>query len=222
MKQFGVIGLGRFGSSVARTLNEKNYQVLAIDINEDAVQLASEYVTQAIQMDGTDKKALASIGMNNVDVAVVGIGDKIEASILITLSLKELGIKEIISKAITENHGKVLERVGATKVVFPERDMGVRIANSLIYPKVLENIGLSSQCSILEIIAPKDFVGKNLKELNLRAQYGLNIIAIKDKKKTAEESIDISPNPEKIIKEDDILILIGSANNIDSLKEKKR
>jgi len=222
MRQFAVIGLGRFGASVAKTLSEKGHQVLGVDIDSEAVQAASEYVTQAVQVDGTDENTLASIGLDNIDVAVVGIGDKIEASILITLSLKELGIKEIVCKAVTVNHGKVLEKVGATKVVFPERDMGVRIANSLISPNILEHIGLSSQCSILEMHPPAEFIGKTLQELDLRAKYGLNIIAIKKKGEENKEDINISPKPDKIIEEDDIMVVIGANENIENVKKKTK
>lgn len=226
MRQFGVIGLGRFGSSVAKVLSEEGHQVLGVDIDEEVVQEASGYVTQSVQLDATDEKALRSIGMDNVDVAVVGVGDKIEASILITLSLKEIGIEVIVSKAVTENHGKVLQRVGATKVVFPERDMGKRIANSLISPKILEHIGLSSECSILEMKAPKDFIGKSLKELDLRVRYGLNVIAIRKAKKQMglieEDNIDISPKPDRNIEQDDIMVVIGSNKNIENVKKEHK
>jgi len=228
MRQFGVIGLGRFGSSVARTLSEEGHQVLGVDIDEDAVQAASEYVTQVVQVDGIDEKSLRSIGMDNVDVAVVGIGDQIEASILITLNLKEIGVKEIVCKAVTENHRKVLEKVGATKIVFPERDMGIRIAKSLISPKILEHIGLSSQCSILEMEPPDEFVGKTLQDLDLRAKYGLNVIAIKKQTtdkvlaKYKKEEIDISPTPERIIKKDDVMVVIGSNKNIEKVKKQNK
>lgn len=222
MRQFGVIGLGRFGSSVARTLSENGYQVLGIDIEEEAVQAVSEYATQAVQIDGIDAKSLTAVGMNNIDVAIVGIGDKIEASVLITLNLKEIGVKEIVCKAISNNHGKVLEKVGATKVVFPERDMGIRIANSLISPKIFEHIGLpTSQCSILEMHPHTNFVGKSLMDLKLRAKYGLNVIAIKSHQ-DEEEKVNISPNPDQIIEEDDIMVVFGSNENIENIKHESK
>ncbi len=222
MRQFGVIGLGRFGSSVAQTLSDNGYQVLGVDIKEEAVQAASEYVTQAVQINGIDAKSLTAVGMDNVDVAVVGIGDKIEASVLITLNLKEIGVKEIVCKAISNNHGKVLEKIGATKVVFPERDMGIRIANSLISPRIFEHIGLpTSQCSILEMIPPTKFIGKTLLELKLRAKYGLNVIAIKTHD-GEKEKVDISPRPDQIIKENDIMIVFGSNENIENIKQENK
>ena len=180
MRQFAVIGLGRFGSSVAKTLSEKGCQVLAVDIDEDKVQDFSEIVAQAVCLDATDEKALKAVGIENIDVAVVSVGDNIEASVLIALVLKEIGIKEIIAKAVTEDQGKVLKRIGADKIIFPERDMGIRLASALTSPKVSEYIGLSSECSIVEIRPPEEFIGKSLKQLNLRVESGLNIIAIKD------------------------------------------
>jgi len=135
MRQFAVVGLGRFGSSVAETLSSKGCQVLAIDTDEEKVQDLSELVAQAVCVDATDEKALKAVGIEPVDVAIVSVGGNIESSVLITLVLKEIGIKEVIAKAVTKDHGKVLEKVGADRVVFPERDMGIRIANALTSPK---------------------------------------------------------------------------------------
>lgn len=221
MRQFGVIGLGRFGLSVAKTLSEKGAQVLGIDLNQDVIQDTQEYLTQAVQADATDEKALRAVGIDQIDVAVVGVGEKLEASILITLNLKQIGIREIIARAVTENHGKVLQRVGATKVIFPERDMGARLANSLISPKILEHIELSSDYSILEMIPPKEFIGKTLGELDIRAQYGLNVIAIKKTIVGGKKKISLSPSAEDVVKQDDILVVIGKNKDIEEVKRKK-
>ena len=221
MRQFAVIGLGRFGSSVAKTLSGKGCPVLAIDINEEHVQDFSELVTQSVCVDATDEKALRAVGIESVDVAVVSVGNNIEASILITLALKEIGIKEVVAKAVTEDQGKVLERVGADKVVFPERDMGIRIANALTSPKVSEHIELSAGCSIIEIIAPKDFIGKSLKQLNLRVSFGLNIVAIKTKDSSGKEIVDPTPEADYKIRENDNLMIVGPNENIEKLKKKE-
>lgn len=226
MRQFAVIGLGRFGSSVAKTLSEKGHEVLGIDVDEEKIQDLSELVTQVVCIDATDEKALRAVGIENVDVAVVSIGGNLEASILITLILKEIGIKEVISKAVTTEHGKVLQRVGATKMVFPERDMGVRLANSLISPTIVEHIELSSDCSIVEVIPPSEFVGKSLGDIDIRAEYGVNVIAIKRKvplvtkegKKVFEQRIDVSPKADDIIYKEDILVVLGENKNIEKLK----
>lgn len=225
MKQFAVIGMGRFGSGVAKTLVSKGHAVLAIDKDGDVVQDASEFATHAVQVDATDERSLRAIGIENIDVAVVAVGD-IEASILITLILREIGIKDIVAKATTDNHGKVLRRVGATKVVYPERDMGARIASSLIAPEVVEHIDLSPDYSIVEIKPPKEFIGKSLKQINLRAQYGVNVIAIKRRipgvgeegKIEIQEKIDVVPAPSEVITEEDTLIIVGENKNIEKLK----
>ena len=225
MRQFAVIGLGRFGASVAKALSEKGHQVLAIDISEPIVQDISDDVTQAVCLDATDEKALRTVGIENVDVAVVGAGTNLEASILITLNLKEIGIKEIVCKAVSGDHKKVLEKIGATKVIQPEKEMGARTANSLISSSVIEHIELSDESSMVELISPKEFIGKSLREIDVRAKFGVTVIAVKRKipsasKKEEEEIVNISPQAEDIIKKGDILVVLGLNENIDKLKKK--
>jgi trk system potassium uptake protein TrkA len=220
MRQFVVVGLGRFGSSVAETLSSKGCQVLAIDIDEEKVQDLSEAVAQAVCVDATDAKALKTVGIESIDVAIVSVGGNIESSVLITLVLKELGIKEIIAKAVTKDHGKVLERVGADRVVFPERDMGTRIANALTSPKVSEHIDLSSECSIIEIKAPQEFIGRSLKQLNLRVEFGLNIVAIKSRDAKGTEVINPTPEADYKIRPQDKIMIVGPNKNIEKLKKK--
>ena len=224
MRQFAVIGLGRFGSSVARALSQKGHQVLAIDSQETITQNMSDDVTQAVCLNATDEKALRAVGISNVDVAIVGVGTDLEASILITLNLKEIGIKEIVCKAVSEDHKKVLEKIGATKVVQPEKEMGTRVANSLISTNVIEQIELSDESSIAELIAPKDFIGKSLREVDVRAKFGVTVIAVKRRipsasKKEEEEIVNISPKAEDLIKKGDILVVLGSNQNIEDLKK---
>lgn len=218
MKQFAVIGLGKFGFSIAKTLVDNGYQVLAIDTDEGRIQEASEIVANAVCLDATDEKALRAVGIENVDVAVVSVGADIEASILITLVLKEIGIKEIVAKAVTKSHGKVLLKLGASRIVFPEQEMGERVANMLISPKIIEHIYLSPDYSMVEVTAPKEFINKTLRQIDLRAKHGLTVIAIKHLIGT-EERIDISPAADDIVKENDILIVVGSNKNIKKLKE---
>lgn len=219
MKQFAVVGLGRFGFSVAKTLVDNGYQVLAIDTDEGRVQEISEMVANAVCVDATDEKALRAVGIENVDCAVVSVGADIEASILITLVLKEIGIKEIIAKAVTRSHGKVLLKVGASRIVFPEQEMGERVANMLMSPKILEHIYLSPDHSIVEVPAPREFINKTLRQIDVRAKHGLTVIAIKRAVGT-EEKINISPHADDIVKENDIVIVVGSNKNIERLKEK--
>jgi len=229
MRQFAVIGLGRFGFSVAKTLSEKGHQVLGIDIDEDRVQDLSEIATQAICADATDEKALKAIGLDNIDVAVIGMGDNKEASILTTLILKEMGIKDIVAKAVSEDHRKVLQRVGATKVVAPEKDMGIRVAKSLVSPTVIEHIELSEDSSIAELITPAEYINKKLHDIDIRKRYGLNIIAIKKKMKIVskdgevkeEQKINVSPEPDDTIRKEDILIVVCTYEHIEEFKKRR-
>jgi len=164
---------------------------------------------------------LRAVGIEPIDVAIVSVGGNIESSVLITLVLKEIGIKEIIAKAVTQDHGTVLKRIGADRVVFPERDMGIRIANALTSPKVSEHIDLSSECSIIEIKAPQEFIGKSLKQLNVRVDYGLNIVAIKSKDEKGEEIVNPTPEADYKIRPQDKLMIVGPNTNIEQLKKKE-
>ncbi|WP_366922547.1 TrkA family potassium uptake protein [Metallumcola ferriviriculae] len=211
-KQFAVLGLGRFGSSVAETLTELGHEVLAIDIDETKVQHLADVVTHAVQADGMDEETLRSLGVRNFDVAVVAIGKDIQANILVTVILKELGVKYIVSKAQNELHGKVLERVGADKVVYPERDMGHRVANNLVSANVLDYIELAQDYSIMEIVAPGIAHGKSLGELNLRARHGVSVLAVK-----TGEKINVAPGADAIIKENDVLVVVGENRAIQNL-----
>ena len=212
-KQFVVIGLGRFGYSIAKTLHSLDYDVLAIDRSEDIVQQISDEVTHAVQLDATDENALKSLGVRNFDVAIVAIGEDIQASIMVTLLLKELGVKYIMAKAQNEKHEKVLQKIGADRVILPEKEMGIRIANNLSTTNILDYIELSPDYSIMEVKALKEWENKTLKELRLRSTYGINIVAIK-----RGEDVIISPLAEDIIMEDDIIITIGTQKTFNKLK----
>ncbi|MGB9715310.1 MAG: potassium channel family protein [Thermodesulfovibrionales bacterium] len=221
-KQIAVIGLGRFGYSVAKTLSESGAEIIAIDREEEKVKAVSDFVTYAVQLDAMDEKALRSVGVQNVDTAIVSIGEKIEASILVVMILKEMGIKNIIAKAVTPLHGRVLENIGVQRVVYPERDMAVRIAHSLTRPKILEELELSQEYSIVELPVPNDFIGKSVKDIQLRTRYGVNLIAIKRKvieKEKTKEVWNVNPLPTDKMEEGDILVLIGSNENLSKLIE---
>src|SRR6056297_1595543 len=179
MKQFVVVGLGRFGSSVAETLSENDYDVLAIDKDGERVQSISNKVTHAVEADATDEEALKTLGVRNFDVAVVSIGDNLSSNILCTLILKELNVPYVIVKAPDSLHGKVLTKVGADKVVYPERDMGARIANNLISSNVLDYIEFAPEYGVVEILASEKMIGRTLGELALRSKFNVNVMAIK-------------------------------------------
>jgi trk system potassium uptake protein TrkA len=212
-KQFIVIGLGRFGSSIAKTLYAHGNDILAIDSNETAIQEISDDVTKAIQMDAADENSLKSVGISNFDVAVVAIGSDIQSSIIITLLVKELGVNYIIAKAHNDMHAKILYKIGADRVVLPEKDMGARVAHNLISSNILDYIELSSDYSIAEIVSPQQWNGKTLVELNLRANYGVNVMAIKRK-----NSITISPGASAQVESGDILVAIVGINELSKLE----
>ena len=220
-KHYAVIGLGRFGFSVAKTLAKFDAEVIAIDSEEERVKKVADFVTYAVQLDAMDEKALRSVGVQNVDTAIVSIGENIEASILVVMLLKEMGIKSIIAKAVTTLHGKVLENLGVHRIIFPERDMAIRVAHSLIRPRVLEQLELSNEYSIVELPSPANLSGKTLKESQLRTRYGVNLIAIKRKVTTEKgiikDSWNVNPLPSDIIEEGDVLVLIGLNEDLDKM-----
>ncbi|WP_338447782.1 TrkA family potassium uptake protein [Niallia oryzisoli] len=208
-KQYAVIGLGRFGTSVARKLHEAGQEVLGIDVIEERVEDAEPYVTHAVVADSTEEKALSSIGIRNFDCVIVAIGNDMQASILTVSILKEMGIKKIITKAIGKRHGKVLEKVGADWIIYPERDMGERVANQLLSPNMLNYIELSQEHSIEEIMIPSKMAEKNLRELDIRAKYQVSVIAI-----VRGKEIIISPSPDQLLYEKDILVMIGRREDL--------
>ncbi|GFR39336.1 potassium transporter Trk [Insulibacter thermoxylanivorax] len=208
-KQFAVIGMGRFGSSVATSLYRLGYEVLAIDKAEDRIEDVLNQVTHAVQADSTDEEALRAIGIRNFDVVVVAIGQDIQASILTSLVLKEMGVGMLVVKAQTELHGKVLTKIGADKVIFPERDMGMRVAHHLISPNILDYIELSEDYSIVEIHVTPRMVGKSLRDLDIRAKYGCNVMAIK-----TQDQMNIAPRAEDVIQKDDVLVVVGSNEDL--------
>ncbi|WP_066892999.1 TrkA family potassium uptake protein [Clostridium nigeriense] len=212
-KQFVIIGLGRFGSSIAKTLYSLGNDVLAIDRDEDVVQEISDSVTHAVQLDATDENALRSLGIRNFDVAVVTIGDNIQSSVMATLLVKELGVKYIIAKGHSDLHAKVLYKIGADRVILPEKDMGVRVAHNLVSANILDYIELSEDYSIMEIQVLEDWTGRTLNELRLRSKYGINVMAIK-----RGDDVNLSPSAEDIIEENDIIVAIGSAEDLSRLE----
>ncbi len=208
--QYAVIGLGRFGLSIAAKLFESGQEVLGVDVNEERVEDSHPYVTHSVIADSTDAEALKSIGIRNFDTVIVAIGNDIQASILSVLILKELGIKKVIAKALNKLHGQVLKKLGADWVVHPERDMGIRVAHQLLSPNVLNFIELSKNYSVEEVKVPSGMVGKTLRELDLRAKFNLSVIAIRH-----NEEINISPSPDKIIDHGDVLVVIGENRDLE-------
>jgi trk system potassium uptake protein TrkA len=217
-RSFAVIGLGRFGSAMATTLAELGHDVIGVDGSEDRVRSLADSLAHAVQLDATDERALLSAGIKDVDIAVVSIGENIESSLLVVTLLREIGIKNIIAKAVTPLHGRILEKLGVTRVVFPERETAVRLAHGLVIPNVLDYIELSGEFSIVDIPAPPDFAGKTLKEIGLRARFGLTTIAIKRSGPPGDRPrTNIAPGPDDMVQEGDVLSLLGSTERLGQL-----
>lgn len=219
-KQFGVIGLGRFGSAMAMTLTELGHDVIGVDGDESRVQQLADVITHALQIDATDEKALRAAGIQDVDVAVVSIGENIESSLLVVMQLRDLGIGTIVAKAVTPLHGRILEKLGVSRVIFPEREMAIRIAHSLVLPNVIDYIELSRDFSIVEVPAPAAFVGRTLKQLELRPRLGLTLIAIKRQSDDSGAVVtNIAPAADETIRPGDILALLGGNEKLSQLDQ---
>ena len=214
MKSFVVIGLGLLGSSVARQLCALGAEVLAVDTNSDLVQQVSTDVTNAVVADARDQEVLRALGVHECDGAVIAIGDDLAGSVLATMNVKELGVPYIVCKAHDETHRRVLEKLGADKVLIPEKEAADKLARSLTSHNVLDFIELSKDYGIVELPTPKSWVGKNLRELDVRARLGLNIIAIERNGK-----ISVSPRAEFEIAKNDILVVLGDYDSLTLMQE---
>ena len=214
MKSYVVIGLGRFGSALARQLCKLGAEVLALDVKGDYVQQIANDVTHAVVGDAQDKEVLRALGVRNLDCAVIAIGDNLAASVLITMNLKELGVPYIVCKAHDETHRKVLEKLGVDRVVIPEQEHAQRLGRSLFSHNVLEYIELSEDYGILEVPSPKSWVGKSLKELNVRAKLGVNIIAVENGKST-----NVSPAADYRIQPEDVLVVLGDNYALEAMQK---
>ncbi|MGD6777198.1 potassium channel family protein [Sutcliffiella horikoshii] len=208
-KQFVVIGLGRFGGSIVEEFSTLGVEVLAIDKDEDNINKISEYATHAVQANATDEATLNSLGIRNFDHAIVSMGDDIESSILTSLLLKEMGIKQVWVKATNKYHQKVLEKIGVDRIIQPERDMAKRVAHHVVSDKIFDYIELSNNHSIAELFASKKVSNKSLTDLDLRAKYGCTLIGIQ-----RDGDIIISPAADEVIREGDLLIILGRNEDI--------
>lgn len=215
-KQYVVFGLGRFGMSVAKTLSDKGLDVLAIDNNIEMVQEASKFCTRAVKADVTDENALRALGVSSFDVGVVAIGSNLESSVMVTILAKELGVKHVVAKTQDVTRKKVLEKIGADKVIFPEREMGVRIANSLVYGDFFEFMDLTDDFAIAEFKPPAEWIGKNLVEADVRARHNLNVIAIK-----YEDHVEVTPSADRKFLKEDIVVVIGQSDSLRLFLDKK-
>ena len=218
MKRFAVIGLGNFGFHAAKALFEDGNEVVAIDTEKGRVQAIDPHATESLMMDATDKEALKSLGLENMDGVIVSTGTKISISILICLHLHEIGVKKILAKALDDDHAKILKRVGATQIIHPERDMALRISRGLSRPNVMDFIPLSEEYDLVQVDPPRAFIGKSLRDLNLRAKYNVHVIAIKE---LVPENFILIPPAGFVIKDSDILVMLGKSEDIKRIKALK-
>lgn len=203
-KEFVVFGLGRFGATVAKTLADNGCQVMAVDSDPAKVEQVAENVTHAVCTDVTDAEAIRSLGISNFDGAIVAIGGSLEASVMVTILTKELGIPYVLCKALTELQARVLKKVGADLIVFPEQESGIRIANNLLEGNLFDAVELSTQHSMMELPLPEAWIGKTLRELNLRSSKRINVVGIK-----TDGRLEIPPDPDEVLEAGDILVVIG-------------
>uniref|UniRef100_B8HNV0 TrkA-N domain protein n=1 Tax=Cyanothece sp. (strain PCC 7425 / ATCC 29141) TaxID=395961 RepID=B8HNV0_CYAP4 len=213
-QQFAVIGLGRFGRGVCQTLHNLGYEVLGTDVDEKRVAeaMADQLVDHALQLDSTDPLALKEAGIFEFDTVIVAIGNYLQESIITTLNLKEAGVSQVVAKASTEVHGKLLQRVGADRVVFPEFEAGCALARSLTKPSILDRFELDPDKSIVEIIIPEAFHGRTIAELELRKRYGLNLLAV-----SCNQKFEINPAPDQRLQKGCVMVVIGDNQDINRL-----
>lgn len=212
-KQFLVLGLGRFGASLAKQLCQLGHEVLAVDSRAEHVEDVAPYVTQAVQANATDEDALDALGVSNFDAAIVSIGQNIRDSILVSVLCKEKGVPMVMAKAVDSLHAKVLEKVGVDRVVFPEQDMGQRVARSLVSPSIVDLMDLADGYQIAEIVVPKAWHHRSLVDVNVRRNYDLSVIGIRRK-----DGFLASPGAETVFEPEDIMVVLGQQKDIDALE----
>lgn len=215
MKQFAVIGLGNFGYYLATQLYKKGYEVLAIDKKPNLVQEIKDKVNQAIVADATERETLEAMGLEQMDAAVVCIGSVLSNSILVTLNLKDIGVKRVLAKALSEAHGRILYKIGASEVFFPEKDLALSLAERIHNPNMIDYLPFLEGYSIIELSPPQDFIGKSLQELDLINRLGIQIIAVKE---VIKDQLVFIPTAKFVLKDSDLLIMLGRNESLDKLK----
>ena len=215
MKRIVVIGLGIFGFNVVRELFKAGIEVIAIDKDKDVVQRIRDFCTKAIVADGTDKEVMESIGIHEDDVVIISFGEDLAGSSLVTLHLKEMKVKHIIVKVPNEDHKHVLEKVGATDVIIPEKEMAIKVARSVISPNVLDYIPLSGEYTICEMASPAAFYGKTIGELHLRTEYHIDVIAVKG---VLSDQVRMMPSADYVIKDTDVLVVMGKELDVKKIE----
>lgn len=215
MRTFAIIGISSFGYFLCKALGGRGLSVMAIDSDEGKIDSVKAFVEKAVIADATDKETLRNLGLTDIDVVIVSLGDRMDASILATHYLRELEVKEIVAKAISEDHGKLLNIVGATTVIFPERDMAERLANILQQSSIIDYFDVAPGYSIIEIAPPPPFLGKTLQDLDLRNRFNVQVIMIKE---VVPENVILVPRATHVIKDSDILVLLGKDQDLNAIQ----
>ena len=215
-RNIAVIGLSSFGFYLCKSLSEEGVQVIAIDLDEQKIESVKSFVKKAIVVDANDKETLRSLNITEFDTVVISVGDKIDISVLITLYLRELGVKEIVAKAMSSDHAKILNTLGATTVIFPERDSARRMARTLRGRNLLDFVPLAEEFSIIEIAPPGSWIGKTLSEIDIRSEYDVQIIMIKE---DIPENVVIIPDGQSRIQKSDVLVLLGKNDDLKKVEQ---
>ncbi len=215
MESFVVIGLGRFGTQIAQKLYKMGYEVLVIDSNQEKIQQIADSVTQAVTGDAQDKEVLYALGVRNCECAIVGIGSDMESSVIATMNLKELEVPYIVCKAHNQMHKRILEKLGADRVIIPEQEMADRLARKLVEPDILDYIEISDDIKLVEKQVPTSWFNKSIRDLSIRAKFGINVIAVKN-----GVDITVAPGADYVIREGDIIVIVGKQDALEKLQKK--
>lgn len=215
MSRFAVIGLGRFGSTLVRKLYQEGHEVIGIDVDPELVQSIRDDATQAVALDVRDKDRLRALGLKDVDVAIVSVGENLEASTLAAFYLNEMGVK-VVARAVSIDHGHILEAIGVDEVIYPERDMALRLADRLTHPNLLDYVALGPEYSVMEVAVPSSFIGQTLQTLRIRNRYRVQVVAIRD---ALTDSLNLMPTGDDVLKDSDVLVVLGARDDLDKFRE---
>lgn len=216
MKQFAILGIGNFGHYLAVHLYKKGYEILVIDKLPNRISEIKDQVSQAVVADATDRKALEALGLDKMDAAVVCIGSVLSESILATLNLKDIGVERVYAKALSEAHSRILQKIGASEVFFPEKDQAISLAEKLHNPNMLDYLPFLEGYSIIQLAPPNRFIGKSLRELNLINRFGVQVVAIKE---VIPDRLNLIPTAQFVLKDSDIMVLLGPNEALDELRK---